>query len=563
MNKKKLHISFILILALHTCLNALTVTENRTPEHIAYNIKAERIPLSPDSIKVTWQMDRSYPGDFVVGRSETPLNTIEDILKSKLVGIFNPALEGILIDKNLEQDKKYYYIVVAKEKLLKREISILRDVNVTTSPVLIHSEPSMIKSLRADTRDQGVRLRWDTGKADGLIFNLYRSPSIINTRQELTAASKLVSTMDNSFTDITVPEFGTYYYAVTVTDKNNIEYFNPIPGENFTTEGAFLKEKAISSPLNVQAYAGKERTIIVKWLRSSSRADREVTGYEIYRSDEIINSQFSLKKSRLINIADKDTTFYTDIAPGAGQFYYAVFPRYSDGTVDINFETAASHTKAPVEINIPYSITGIKAEALNGKIILKWEFAGNQGNEIVKIIRTEKIPGPQDDPEKLVIGSANINSKSFTVNRHGNSDSHYGIFIDRNTAFSTGINITTKIPALREKEYISESSEENKSDPEKPAGSEKETGLSSELGTIIRDYFYKGRYELASKELNIFIKNTDKSSERALAKLFLGKTWIELNEFEKAILILNSRDVKENFPEESEFWSEFATVRLK
>jgi fibronectin type 3 domain-containing protein len=541
------------------------VTGNRVqhPEHIATAINAERIPFSSDSIKVTWQMNRNYPGDFVVGRSETPLNTIDDILKSKLVGIFNPALEGVLIDRNLEQNKNYYYIVVAREKLLKREIKILRDVNVTSSPIVLHREPGTVKDIKADTRNQSVRLKWDPDKTKGLNFNVYRSPSVINSRQELTAAVKISSTSDNTYTDTSVPEFGTYYYAVTVTDKNNIEYFNPVPGDNFTTEGAFIKEKTISTPLNVTAFAGSAGSIIIKWIKSSSRADKEISGYEIYRSDEIINSQFSLTKSRLVHIANKDITFYNDTAPGAGQFFYAVFPRYADGTVDINFDTAAAYTEAPVEISLPYSITGIKAEKIRDNLLITWEFSGNKGNKIVKIFRTTRMPEPGDNPEKFIIGSADINRRSYTVEGPHDKDYYYGIFLDRGADFITGINITSRIPASHDEKIIPDSSDKADSSGEEVNDDDRPSGISTTLDRIIKSYFYKGRYDLASKELNIFIKNTENNSEKALAKLFLGKTYIELKEYERAILLLSSRDVRDAFPEESQFWSEFATVRLK
>jgi fibronectin type 3 domain-containing protein len=563
MNKKKLYISLLLIVAANCFPGILRGNQKQLPEHIAFNINAEKVPFSSDSIKLTWQMNRNFSGDFVVGRSETPLNTIDDVLKSKLVGIFNPVLEGVLIDKNLEQGKDYYYIVIAREKLLKREIKILSNVNTTSYPVSLHHEPGMIRSLKAETRNKSIRLKWATDKAKGLLFNLYRSPSVINSMQELTAASKITSTSDNTFTDSTVPEFGTYYYAVTVTDKNNIEYFTPIPGENYTTQGAYIKEKTISTPLNVTAFAGTAGSIIIKWVKSSSRADKEISGYEIYRSDEIINSQFSLTKSRLIYIADKDITFYNDTPPGAGQFFYAVFSRYADGTVDVNFDTSDAYTEAPVEINLAYSITGIKAEKIRDNLLITWEFSGNKGDKIVKIFRTTRIPGPGDNPEKFIIGSADINRRIYTVEGPHDNDYYYGIFLNRNTNFITGINITAGIPASHDEKFISDSSDKAGSNGEENNDDSRTSGISSRLDRIIKNYFYKGRFDLASKELNIFIKKTDNNSEKALAKLFLGKAYIEMKEYERAILLLNSRDVKSSFPEESRFWSEFATIRLK
>ncbi len=262
MNKKKLKIILAIIVILLTSI-AFAKNKATYPEYIAYNIKAEQIPFSFDSIKVTWKMKQEFSGDFVVGRSEFPLNSINDILKSKLVGIFNSTLEGRLIDNNLKQGKKYYYAVISKNKLLKREIDIIKDVNVTASPVSLYTEPGMIKSGRIERNSQQ----------------------------------------------------------------------------------------------NMESDVGKQ---------------------------------------------------------------------------------SAAHT-----------------------------------------------------------------------------------------------------------------------DIEKPAKTD------TTLNKILKLYFYKDRYEIASKELTKFIKNTDNNYQRALAKLFLGKTYIETKEYEKAILTLNSKDVTETFPEESRFWSEFALLRLK
>ena len=144
----------------------------------------------------------------------------------------------------------------------------------------------MVKSIKAESKNQGIRIKWDTGGTRGNKFNVYRSPSIINSAQELYAASRLATIKDNTFADNSVPEFGTYYYAITVTDKNNIEYFTPLSGENFTYEGIYLKEKTISTPLNVTAFSGTAGSVIIKWLKAETNTDRELSGYESFRSSK-------------------------------------------------------------------------------------------------------------------------------------------------------------------------------------------------------------------------------------------------------------------------------------
>ena len=153
-----------------------------------------------------------------------------------------------------------------------------------------------------------------------------------------------------------IPDYGSYFYAVTITDKNGIEYFNPKPDQNFTSNGIYIKGKTLATPLNVGAFAGDKNSIIVKWEKSESRTGKDLQGYEIYRSDEIINSLLKLKFSKLIQIVDSKTTIYTDKDLEPGKYYYAVFSRYSDGTVDINFDTDSNYTKTPLMITLPYKI---------------------------------------------------------------------------------------------------------------------------------------------------------------------------------------------------------------
>ncbi len=562
MNKKKLNIipaaAILIALFLCTFLSARALTY---PDHIAWNIKAERIPLSANAVKVTWEMNRNFSGDFVIGRSESPFNSIDDILKARLVGISNPSLEGMITDKNLQQGKDYYYAVIAKEKLLKREIELLSNVNFTSAPVSLYAEPDMVKSIRVDTQRQGIRIRWDGGSSKNLKYNIYRSRSAINSNSELTVSSKIATVTDSVYTDTTVPEFGAFFYAVTVTDKNNIEYFTPISGQNFTTAGIYIKERSVSTPLNVAAFADADKSIIVRWEKAATASDKELTGYEIYRSGEIINSFFKLKDSRLINITDQETTTYKDSISDAGDFYYAVLPRYSDGTVDINFDTGLIFTRLPVTIKKPYRITGIKAERVNGKIQITWEYTGNDGMQILKVIKSRQIPSPASSIENMIIGSVNIIERKFLTDDESENDYHYGLISDTaepGQGFIKGINITSKIPAQSDKTDISRIEDESA-----VPDSQKEITPESSLSRIIQVYFYSGRYHLASKELNKFISSTDNYSDRAMARLFLGKSYIEMKDYSRAILILSSRDVQSAYPEEAKFWSDFAMLRLK
>ncbi|HNX25709.1 MAG TPA: hypothetical protein PKG60_16805 [Spirochaetota bacterium] len=565
MQKKYWKITLLILMAVLFLKSNAGAQSDSYPPHIAIDIKAERIKFSNDSIKVTWKMDKQYTGDFIIGRSEKQIITPEDALQAKLVGISNSTLDGVLIDRDIQQGKKYYYILLAKDFLIKRKIDIIKNVNYTEEPVSLFIEPESVQSLKADVSgDDKIIINWKKINASGIKYNVYRSRSAISSGGELEVAEKITITEKNEFTDKNISDYGSYFYAVTVTDKNGIEYFNPKIGQNYTSKGIYLKGKTLATPLNVSAFADDKNSIIVKWEKSESRTGKDIQGYEVYRSDEIISSLLKLKFSKLIKIVDSNTTIYTDKDLAPGKYCYAVFSRYSDGTVDINFDTDSNYTKTPLMITLPYKINALNHEIADKKIIIRWTYTGNSGNEIISIFRTPKIPADSsaimnDD----IIGTENIKAGRFVISNPPSGIFYYGILCRNENEIIQivrGKNLT-KVPIESGSEIISEKAGKI----EKPDQRKKDDLKlqNSGLDNIIRNTYYKSNYTLALKELKKFIKTTDNKYDQSKAKLFLAKSYIELHEYEKSIKLLENDDVKNTFPEETKFWFEFALVRLK
>jgi len=588
--------------------SGLSAQDQKAPQYPAYDLKAERIKLVNDAVKLTWKMDTRYTGEFVIGRSEKEVKDQEGALRSQLIGTFTSSQEGILIDRGLQQGKQYYYVVLTKDDLFKREIKILRDVNSTSVPVSIYTEPAPVDSLKAEiSEESSVKITWSPSRGDGIRYNVYRSRSIISSRADLEVAERIATVETDSYVDQKVPEYGTSFYAVTITDRNSIEYFTPVSGKNFTTRGVYIKGRTLTTPLNTAAFQGSNDSIIIKWERGNSLTGREITGYEVYRSEEMIDSILRLKFAKIIAITDSDATLYTDTRPGPGKYYYAVFARYNDGTVDVSFDTDSNYTKSPIIIAIPYSITAMEAEVRDGNVVIKWNFTGNSGAEQVTLFKTKKRA---DNSGMLmpdsVIGTENIRTGMFTLPLPEEAKYYYGLFIRDDTrvvALKTGINITDNpiglenrksgditeqkepekeeikepekdITRVIEKEdagetredfsFIEEDTEESEELTEKtPEKEQKERSISSDLDYIIDELFYRERYHSAVKELKIFISKTDNKYEKARARLFLARTYIELEEYGKSIHLLNMDDVKTYFPDEAKFWSDFAMFRAR
>jgi len=548
--------------------NDLAAQQAIYPPHIATDIKTERIKFSNDSVKITWKMDKKYTGDFIAGRSEKEILTADDALQAKLIGIFNSEIDGILIDRDIQQGRKYYYIILAKDFLLKREIDVIKNVNYTGEPVSLYIEPESVQSLRADiSDDKKILLNWRKSKTENIKYNVYRSRSAISSGGELEVAERIAVTEKNEYTDSNIPEYGSYFYAVTITDRNGIEYFNPKIDQNYISNGIYIKGKTLATPLNVGAFAGEKNSIIVKWEKSESRTGKELQGYEIYRSDEIINSLLKLKFSKLIQITDNKTTIFTDKDLIPGKYCYAVFSRYSDGTVDINFDSDSNYTKTPLMITLPYKINALNHEIADKKIVLRWNYTGNSGNETVSIFKSVKIPADSrvimnDD----IIGTENIKSGKFVINTPPLGTYYYGV-ICRNenevVKILKGVNVTAGTIESGSGLITEKIEKRDKIPDKKNPDFDKSYAGDKGLDYIILHTYYKGNYPLALKELKNFIGTTDNKYDQSKARLFLAKSYIELHEYDKSIKILNNDDVKNTFPEETKFWFEFALVRLR
>lgn len=565
MGNNKFKTGLIIILTVVLLTHRGYGQDSTRPPYIVTDIKAERIKFSNDSVKITWKMNQLYTGDFIVGRSENEILSAEDVLRAKLIGIFNSTLDGILIDRDVQQGKKYYYIIIAKEKLLRREIDIIRNVNYAADPVSLYIEPETVQEIRADVSDESkIIVSWKKSRTTGIKYNIYRSKSAISTGGELEVAEKIASTEKNEYFDENIPQYGSYFYAVTISDKNGIEYFNPKVEQNYTSKGVYLKGKSLATPLFVGAFIGEKDSVIVKWEKSESRTVKDLQGYEIYRSDEVINSLLKLKFSRLIRIVDSGTTVYTDKDLEPGKYYYAVFSRYSDGTVDINFDTDSNYTKTPVIITRPYRISALNSEIAENKIILRWNHSGNSGNEIVNIFKALKIPADSsavmaDD----IIGTENIKAGRFVIEKPAAGIYYYGILTgneNETVQIIKGVNITVN-PVESGSGTLSTQPSKNEKVPDDKKTEPQITA--NGLDEIIHNTYYKGRYKLAVKELKKYIQTTDNKYNQSKARLFLAKSHIELQNYEESIKLLNDDDLRSTFPEETKFWFDFALVRLK
>ena len=228
-----------------------------------------------------------------------------------------------------------------------------------------------------------------------------------------------------------------------------------------------------------------------------------------------------------------------------------------------------------------FKITAMTHDIIDNKLVLKWNYVGNSGIEEVEIFRSKIIPA---DSSKImrddIIGTENIKAGKFIISFPEKGTYFYGVLPKDSTKITEivpEINATKVINTennhskIEELEKTKENNKSKRIDNKKedneslPKGDRNllELSKSDKLESIIRNLFYKGKYELAKRELKKFMDLSTDPLSRGKARLFLARCYIETGDYKKALLLLNNDEVKNNYPEDFRFWFDFATSKLK
>jgi hypothetical protein len=233
-----------------------------------------------------------------------------------------------------------------------------------------------------------------------------------------------------------------------------------------------------------------------------------------------------------------------------------------------NFTTDGLFLKGEKKESDRYRVHAMKAQMKDGNAVLSWEHAGKTGDRYFKLFRSQKPVADSGEvkPDDF-IDDVDITLGTYTDRGVKPGVYYYGLLPYEESAGSTkaiipGVNVL--------KEPLSTSGAEEKSqakEPVHPARGKIDTGKTPEafpgpVDDIIRRTFFRGCYHQAIKELEGAAAATDNERERARALLFIGRSYVELKRYRKAISFFVDRDVVRLFPSEASFWREYATLRL-
>ncbi len=559
----------------HSAEDAKQEKGRTLPVNVVRSIKAQSVPDIKGAIKITWDIDPASDDDFIVGRAMEVPYSMERALAAKSVKMVPPAAERVVVDSNLPPGN-YYYVILAKQKVMDRNVELFPNVNYTTVPVVIEKEfyqipaanlPEQVTLIYAMPMNRTqVLLTWKGVGASGLVYNIYRSTQVLNTPEKIQNAENIarLSTDKNNFVDTTIKNTGNYYYAVTTKDIKGNEDMQLIPDQSYTAGGVFItmETRSLVSNLKAEIYAGK--SVKLTW----SEAGPEQRGkYLVYRDTKPITSSEKLALSEFLGNAAMGRPEFIDDNPGRGAFYYAVLGKLEDGTFDNTMLAGANCTADPVVIGDALRVTSITAAAEKGGVRVTWKHRGDMGNRDYSVLRLKE--------PILDLTEVKESEKGFPVDvfKGTFSDSppagkYYYALVPGNRALwngyhlSDGINIT-EIPVQIGKSVPVQSKiieEEVEIPVEKvPAA----TAAVSSIDEILRDTFFRGRYNSAIARLKAVVRDSGSETEIARARLFIGRSYIEKGMYRKSLEYLLLRDVQRHYPDESRFWSSFAITRVR
>ncbi len=564
--------------------------KSKLPPHIAFNIKAVKVENMNATIKITWSNHPQYVDQFIIGRSNSVIDSKKRALKAKSIKIVAPKSKGVYIDTNLKAGK-YYYVVLAKDKVKISEVELYQDVNYTSLPVIIDETPDArkknFKMMAKDLKDGRILITYQRMNMIDVVYTIYRAKYMLDTIDKIRSATAIGSVVDkNEFIDSNIPGDGKYFYAYTVPPKGQDEILQLTPDRTFITEGVNIFSRASYYGVsNIKTSIERDVDIRIAWSPPPG-GKHGVQGFAIYRYDKMISDKVQLHASRHVVTVDSGVSFFIDKNPDRGKYYYAVLTKFNDGKVDSTLRRDYNFSTSAVVIGAIYEMRSIMAKKVKRGILVLWDYTGEMGDKKYRLFRANRrFTYLKNISEKYFIRDVNITEKGYLDVNPPTGKYYYGI-----VPFQTSENLTKKIVrginitqyALNNMEKIDDkknvnnntisnsnnntidSIDSNDSIDEKKQYTDNNTiGLSGSLNKILRKTYYKGEYKNALRALKRFVQRTSSKQERARAKLFIGKTYVEQANYKKALRYFIVKDVMKYFPKESSFWKEYSIIRIR
>ncbi len=401
-------------------------------------------------------------------------------------------------------------------------------------------------------------------------FLVGRSTSMIDSKTASLAAETVQivkSAQTNEVLDF-VGASGAFYY--TALSKRRIAGDNIllVKDENFTSLPVVITpEEVYYHVRDITAKTLDMRKVVVTWQKLPK------TGliYRVYRAARRLDQHEKLSGAVRI-LEAPDLAEYTDAGIEIpGTYFYAVVAMEPSRQERMYPFPGHNYTVEGVYVNgtgvsesALYKVRSIDASTENKGVRVNWTYTGTLGGRFYRIFRTTQIPGAAEEiPEEMFISDSDITKKSFFDPLPQAGDLYYGIlpygYLEEKTPLVRGINIIERAVKVETSRKEAEQDKAKKSDPALPD----DAGKGSDVDAVLHRTFFRGKFNRCVKELQNIIPAVDNDTDKARAKLFIARSYIEMGKYRKALDYLLLEDVTRHYPKESRFWQSQALRKIR
>lgn len=546
-------------------VNPIVISKKPDSQYLPQVTDIKATVINGRKVVLTWNPLKLEGVDYNIYRStEAPISS-DMIDKAEKIDTVRDV--DTYSDTSVEKTGKYYYAVTTNDSVRKEDKALTPDESYIVKPVLLNiSASSSVTGLRAFSHEQGkVLIKWDAVSGFQGEYLIYRSSQKIDSAQKLGKAEliKRASSTESTYTDsISVP--GAYYYAVLIKSTSGEIKKIFIENENFNNMPVEIG-KVIRIRL-VQASV-KGGAVVIEWIYSGDTGSRSFKLFRISSKPESIES---LENAYLVDDVDIESRSYTDKNVPDGKYYYVIVPQnYLDNT-ELQLVKGVNYNSDPVEytsqkIITPYEIKTINAVVTGEIVKISWSFEGDGGETNYKLYRTEKDPSElkkENLSSLYLVDGVNLKDGIYTDSTVPEGKYYYIICPSNEESLSNfelvpNVTYTGKyIEIIYKKTEVKPEKENN----EKPLNIEFDAG---DVDSILKNYFYKGKYGEARVYLAALLKKTSSPQKRAYIKYYIGRTYAAQGYYNTALKYFYSSDVKKYYPEKAAFWQEFCLMRIK
>ncbi len=435
-----------------------------------------------------------------------------------------------------------------------------------------------------------VRITWEADPDATEKFIIGRSREVPDTRDKALAAitiGKVAPGADTTVIDSNLQP-GEYYYVILSEDRVVSRTVDLYPDVNFTSQPVIVEKEITPAPLRltpeqvtlIHAQVVNKNQVMVTWRG----LDKPDTIYTVYRGTEPLTNPEKVRNAdRIAVITEKRESWIDRTVTRTATYFFAVTTRDIAGNEDLQLVPDQSFTTGGVYIGFKAQVTVANLRAVlqeANRVRLTWDGISSAVSEYL-VYRFDR---PIVDSQRLALATL-LGSVKSDVNFYADEvlqpGSYYYAVLVRledgtiDNTLREGGNYTinpmgvggrgtartdeTRTQPLdtRIEEKKTAPSDEGRKVPVSPA---RRTGT---LDEILRQGFFKGEYRYTVKRLKQYAAESPDPYEAAKARLFIGRSYIELGEYERSLKYLVRPDVARFFPEEARFWREFALSRVK